>query len=161
MFHGVNMEDIPDDLKKRMESVELSMRSVMDQGMEVMNEIESFFRSKVERDDGITEDELENAIQPVSNLSQGYRPAVVPFEIRGGESDGKRLITLCVMLADGKTVMPVLQVPDFAVIEQAEYVGSMDDLQVILPDDPEGRGWQETVSETVKEYQILHGGQDG
>lgn len=160
MFNGINLEDLPPELQQKMDAVEADMKSVVDKGVGVLSEIETFFRNKVQSDDGLADYELDNAFQPIVNLSSGYRPAVVPFEIRGGEHDGKRLITLCVILADEKTVMPVLQVPDFAVIEQAEYVGSMEEIEVILPEDLEGRDWQKTVAETVKEYISIYGGND-
>ena len=160
MFNGINMEDLPPELKQKLEQSQVELKAVMDKSMDLMDEVGTFFRNKVQSDDGLADYEMDNAFLPIMNLSQGYRPAVVPFEIRGGENDGKRLITLFVLLADEKTVMPVLQVADFAVIEQAEYVGSIEDLEVMLPEDLIGQDWQKTIADTVKEYKVIHGGND-
>lgn len=159
MFNGISVDDLPDDLQKKMEAVSLELEIATKRSMAVFVEISKHIEQKAASDDGISEHELRNAINPVMALASGYRPVVIPFEIRGGEDDGKRLITLCVMLADDKTVMPVLQVPDFDVLADAEYIGSIDGLEVILPEDAEGVDWQKTVSETVEEYIKIHGGE--
>lgn len=150
MFDG-KISDLPEEITQKME--ELSR-----QNMELMKEIADYLAQKVRKDEGIEEHELENALGPISQIAMGYKPAVVPFEVRGGPEDGKRIVTLCVQLQDDETVMPVLQVPDFHVLDSAEYVGSHEEIEIILPDDGVGIGWQKTILDTIEEYEKLYGG---
>ena len=151
MLNNMNLGDLPEELRQE-------LKNLSDMNMAALKKVADYMASKVEREEGIEEYELENSLGPISQIAMGYKPAVVPFEVRGGPDDGKRLVTLCVQLADGKTVMPVLQVPDFHVLESAEYVGSKDDLEILLPEDGIGIGWQRVISDTVEEYGKLHGG---
>ena len=107
---------------------------------------------KTMADEGIEEHEFLNAYMPILNFQSAHKPVVCAFEVRdGGPMDGKRIVTLCVLLADGKTVMPVLQVPDFDMIAGAQYVGTKE-REVILPEDSVGIAWQETINKTYNEY---------
>lgn len=158
MFEKFSIDDIPPELRLKMDAVEAQLEAATRRSLEVMAEIAKAAEQKTAREENISENELRNALNPVMAIAGGCKPIAIPFEVRGGENDGKRLITLCVMLADGKTVMPVLQVPDFDVLANAEYIGSIEGLEVILPEDSAGTDWQKTISETVDRYAKIHGG---
>ena len=155
---GINPDDLPENIKMLFEEADELGKVASKKMGESLNALNDYLRNKTMRDDNIRPHELDNAIMPISNLMHGYKPVVAPFEIRGGPDDGKRIVTLCVQLADNKTVMPVLQVPDFDILNEAEYVGSIEEMELVLPEDAEGIGWQKTVSEHVESYLKIHGG---
>ena len=120
-----------------------------------LDAMSSHAKRKMMSEENVAEHEIDNVFNPLMHIMRGWAPAVVPLEVRGGKNDGKRIITLCVKLADKKTVLPVLQVPDFDMLNQAEYIGSIDGLQVMIPEDQEGVGWQKEVAEMVEDISPL------
>lgn len=152
-------EDVPPELRDLYRKVEVLIAKTAPILDELNQGMEKHATCEAMKDGNLQEHEVQNAYMPVINFKQGYSPAVCAFEVRdGGPMDGKRIVTLCVQLADQKTVMPVLQVPDFDMIAGAEYVGTKE-IELLLPEDSEGVGWQEIISDTNEEYKNIHGGE--
>jgi len=143
-------EEIPDEAKVLLDKA----ARITHQAMEIMAD-----RAKKHTvSEGLEEHEVENSMVPVSNLAMGtWSPRLCAFEVMdAGQNEGRRIIALCVQLADGKTVMPVLQVADFDMISRSEYLGDSD-INIIIPEDSSGVGWQKTIGDTLAKFKAIHG----
>lgn len=153
----INKADLPEEIQAALDVAGKAANESARLMTEALNMVVAHVRKKA-KSDGIEPHELDNVVTPMANFMGGWTPVVIPFEIRdGGPNDGKRIIALCVQLADKKTVMPMLQVADFDTIATAKYAGK-EEIEIILPEDSSGIGWQKTVSDTVEQYGKIHGG---
>lgn len=155
---GLNPDNFPPEIQEMMRDASKKSEVAARASIKVVEAMAEHSKRKLMLEESIAEHELDNAINPITHIMHGWTPAVVPFEIKGGVNDGKRIVALCVKLADGKTVLPVLQVPDFDMLAKAQYIGSKDDLEIIIPPDQEGVGWQKEVGDMVEEYNKIYGG---
>ena len=153
----INKDDLPEEIRAALREAEESAKKSGQLMTKALDMVVLHVKKKAKAD-GIEPHELDNVVTPMANFMGGWTPVVIPFEIRdGGPNDGKRIIALCVQLPDKKTVMPMLQVADFDTIATAKYAGK-EEIEIILPQDSSGIGWQKTVSETMEQYMKIHGG---
>lgn len=154
MIQGLpDPEKLPKDLRDLYLEAEATAQEAATAFADLKFKIDAWSAQETKCIHNLQQHEFDNALMPLQNLKDGFRPAVLPFEIRdGGPLDGKRIITLCIVLPGKKAVMPVLQVPDFDLLSQS-VCASSHPFELILPADGEGKNWQSIISETVKEYE--------